>query len=138
MVLYIWMNCLFLLSIFDLLSWFTFLVLPKLRYTFIAQRLPMQHGQTAVRTGMHAFVYDYLQHDGFLILRLVQSNAGDDVTSMILIHLWTNFQRLDKSSTSTNTITNIGATISLTATGNSHPDGSSRSIFDYTETMSEL
>jgi hypothetical protein len=125
-------------TLYDLGSWLVFLVLPKLRYSFFAQRIPVQQGLTTVRTGMHAFVYEYLQHDGFFILRLIHSNVGDDVTVNILTNLWKNFQRTDKSSAQENTIANLGATVSLTATGNSQLDSHGRSIFDYSKTTTNV
>jgi hypothetical protein len=89
---------------------------------------------------MSAFVYDYLQHDGFFILRLIHSNVGDDVTSDILTNLWKNFQRTDKNVIAENTSANIGATVSLTATGNRGLNyrQDERSIFDYSKTSTNL
>ena len=137
-VLYIWMTFVLAVTLYDLISWLVFLILPRLRYSFFAQRIPTQQGLTTVRTGMHAFVYDYLQHDGFFILRLIHANVGDDVTVNIINNLWKNFQRTDKSSAPENTIANIGVTVSLTATGNSRLDNYGRSIFDYSKTTTNL
>ncbi|CAF1407752.1 unnamed protein product [Didymodactylos carnosus] len=54
---------------------------------------------------MHLFVYDYMQHDGFFILRLIHSNAGEQVCSDILTSLWKNFYRTDKENGTS--ITNV-------------------------------
>ena len=137
-VLYIWMNLVLVVTIYDLFSWLLFLFLPRLRYSFISQRVQMQQSLTTVRTGMNAFVYDYLQQDGFFILRLIHANVGDDVTSNILTNLWKNFQRSDKV-VPENSSANIGATVSLTATGNRGAGRQDeRSIFDYTKTSTNL
>jgi hypothetical protein len=141
-VLYIWMNFVLVITIYDFLSWIIFLFLPRLRYSFISQRVQIQQSLTTVRTGMHAFVYDYLQQDGFFILRLINSNVGDDITSTILTNLWKNFQRVDKIVTAENVTANLGATISLTATGNRgsyvRQDTHGGSIFDYSKTSTNL
>lgn len=88
---------------------------------------------------MRVFVYDYLQHDGFFILRLIYSNVGDDITTNILTNLWKNFQRSDKPILTDNS---IGATVSLTASGNRggniRTDGQATSFFDYTKTSTNL
>ncbi|CAF2647519.1 unnamed protein product [Rotaria sp. Silwood2] len=141
-LLYIWMNFVLIITIYDFFSWLIFLLLPRLRYSFFIQRIQVQHSKTTVRTGMQAFVYDYLQHDGFFIFRLIYANVGDDVTSAILTNLWKNFQRADKATLLENTTENIGATVSLTATGNrglySRQDGGEGSIFDYSKTSTNL
>ena len=141
-VLYIWMSFVLLITIYDFFSWLLFLFLPRLRYSFISQRVQIQQSLTTVRTGMHAFVYDYLQQDGFFILRLIHANVGDDVTTTILTNLWKNFQRTDKVIVTENPAANIGATVSLTATGNrglySRQDANERSIFDYSKTSTNL
>ncbi len=139
-VLYIWMNLVLVITMYDFFSWLLFLFLPRLRYSFISQRVQMQQSITTVRTGMHAFVYDYLQQDGFFILRLIHSNVGDDITSTILTNLWKNFQRTDKNVIAENTSANIGATVSLTATGNRGLNyrQDERSIFDYSKTSTNL
>ncbi len=141
-VLYIWMNFVLVITLYDFLSWIIFLFLPRLRYSFISQRVQIQQSLTTVRTGMHAFVYDYLQQDGFFILRLINSNVGDDITSTILTNLWKNFQRVDKIVTAENVTANLGATISLTATGNRgsyvRQDTHGGSIFDYSKTSTNL
>jgi len=139
-VLYIWMNLVFAITIYDFLSWLLFLFFPRLRYSFFTQRIQIQQSLTTVRTGMSAFVYDYLQHDGFFILRLIHSNVGDDVTSDILTNLWKNFQRTDKPSLTENTSANMAATVSLTATGNrgtdNKYDGQGGMMFDYSKASS--
>jgi len=141
-VLYIWMNIVLVVTIYNFLSWLIFLFLPRLRYSFISQRIQIQQSLTTVRTGMHAFVYDYLQQDGFFILRLINSNVGDDITSNLLTNLWKNFQRVDKIVTAENVTANLGATVSLTATGNRgsyiRQDTHSGSIFDYSKTSTNL
>jgi hypothetical protein len=141
-VLYIWMNFVLVITLYDFLSWIIFLFLPRLRYSFISQRVQIQQSLTTVRTGMHAFVYDYLQQDGFFILRLINSNVGDDITSTILTNLWKNFQRVDKIVTAENVTANLGATVSLTATGNRgsyvRQDTHGGSIFDYSKTSTNL
>jgi hypothetical protein len=141
-VLYIWMNFVLIVTIYNFLSWLLFLFSPRLRYSFISQRIQIQQSLTTVRTGMHAFVYDYLQQDGFFILRLINSNVGDDITSNLLTNLWKNFQRVDKIVTAENVTANLGATVSLTATGNRgsyvRQDTHSGSIFDYSKTSTNL
>ena len=136
------MNLVLAITIYDLFSWLLFLFLPRLRYSFVSQRVQVQQSLTAVRTGMHAFVYEYLQQDGFFILRLIHSNVGDDVTTNILTNLWKNFQRTDKVVLTENTAGTLGATVSLTATGNrglyARQDGHERSIFDYSKTSTNL
>lgn len=136
------MNFVLVITIYDFLSWFMFLILPRLRYSFFSQRIQVQQSMGTVRTGMQAFVYDYLQHDGFFILRLIHSNVGDDVTSTILTHLWKNFQRGDKAPMSENVGATIGATVSLTATGNrgqyNRNDGAEASMFDYSKSSTNL
>lgn len=136
-VLYIWMSFVLAITVYDLFSWMLFLFLPRLRYSFVSQRVQVQQSLTAVRTGMHAFVYDYLQQDGFFMLRLIHANVGDDVTSNILTNLWKNFQRTDKVIVTENPVANLGATVSLTATGNrglyTRQDDNERSIFDYSK-----
>jgi hypothetical protein len=134
------MNIVFAISIYDFLSWFIFLLCPRLRYSFFAQRIQVQQSITTVRTGMNNFVYDYLQQDGFFILRLIHSNVGDDVTSTILNNLWKNFQRSDKSTSSDNV---VHTTVSLTATGNrgaqsARHDSQTASIFDYSKASTNL
>jgi hypothetical protein len=137
------MNLVLVITIYDFLSWLIFLCLPRLRYSFISQRIETHQSITAVRTGMHAFVYDYMQQDGFLILRLIHANVGDEVTTSILTNLWRNFQRADKPASGESASANIGATISLTATGNrglytrqnSH---GGESIFDYSKSSTNL
>lgn len=133
-VLYLWMNFVFLVTLYDFVSWLIFLVLPQLRYSFFSQRIPSEQSAATMRTSLNAFVYDYLQQDGFLILRLIHSNVGDDVTTNLLTNLWKYFQRLDKSAASSNTIANVGATNSMTSTENPHAEGNRRSIFDFTKT----
>ncbi|CAF0770063.1 unnamed protein product [Rotaria sordida] len=141
-LLYIWMNFVLIITIYDFLSWLIFLLLPRLRYSFFIQRIQVQQSLTTVRAGMHVFVYDYLQHDGFFIFRLIYANVGDDVTSTILTNLWKNFQRADKATLIDNTTINLGATVSLTATGNrglyNRQDGGEGSIFDYSKTSTNL
>jgi hypothetical protein len=133
------MNIVLLVTVYDFMSWLLFLIFSRLRYSFFAQRIPVQQGLTTVRTGMHAFVYDYLQHDGFFILRLIHSNVGDDVTSNILSNLWRNFQRPDKP---TSTDNSLSATVSLTAAGNrasyNRNDAQTSSLFDYSKTSTNL
>jgi len=133
------MNIVLAVTIYDFISWLLFLIFSRLRYSFFSQRIQIQQSLTTVRTGMHAFVYDYLQQDGFFILRLIHSNVGDDVTSSILSNLWRNFQRPDKSTPADNL---IAATISLTATGNrglyNRNDGQNSSLFDYSKTSTNL
>ncbi len=88
---------------------------------------------------MNTFVHDYLQQDGFFILRLIHSNVVDDITSIILSNLCINFQRPDKP-TSTDNL--VGNTISLTATGNrgiySKNEGQTSSLFDYSKASTNL
>ncbi|CAF0719484.1 unnamed protein product [Rotaria sp. Silwood1] len=138
-VLYIWMNIVLLVTIYNFISWLIFLLFPRLRYSFFTQRIHTQQSITTLRTSMSAFVYKYLQHDGFFILRLIYSNIGDDVTTNILTNLWRNFHRPDKSTLLDNS---IGATISLTATGNRglymRSNGQSGSLFDYSKTSTNL
>jgi hypothetical protein len=133
------MNIVLAVTIYDFVSWLIFLFFPRLRYSFFAQRIHVQQSLTSVRTGMKAFVYDYLQQDGFFILRLIHSNVGDDVTSSILTNLGKNFQRPEKPSSTDNS---AGATVSFTATGNrglyNRQDGNSASIFDYSKTSTNL
>jgi hypothetical protein len=61
------------------------------------------------------------------------------VTSNILTHLWKNFQRTDKA-VAENTQVNLGATVSLTATGNRGLNyrQDEKSIFDYSKTSTNL
>lgn len=129
-------------NIYDFFSWLIFLLLPRLRYSFISQRVQMQQSVTTARTGMQAFVHEYLQQDGFFILRLVHSNVGDDVTSNLLTHLWKNFHRTDKVIVTENPAASMGATVSLTATGNrglyNRQETQGASIFDYTKTSTNL
>jgi hypothetical protein len=136
------MNLVLVITIYDFLSWLIFLFLPRLRYSFFTQRIQSQQSITTVRTGMSAFVYDYLQHDGFFILRLIHSNVGDDVTSNILTNLWKNFQRTDKENLAETATANLGATVSLTATGNrglyNRQNEQGGSIFDYSKTSTDL
>jgi hypothetical protein len=136
------MNFVLAVTIYDFLSWLIFLFLPRLRYSFVSQRVQIQQSLTTVRTGMHAFVYEYLQQDGFFILRLIHSNVGDDLTGTILTNLWKNFQRADKVGLADNVTANLGATVSLTATGNrglsQRQDGHGGSIFDYSKTSTNL
>jgi hypothetical protein len=133
------MNIVLVVTVYDFLSWIIFLIFSRLRYSFFAQRIHIQQSISTVRTGMNAFVYDYLQHDGFFILRLIYSNVGDDITSTILSNLWRNFQRPDKPNSQDNS---LGATVSLTATGNrglySRTDGQTPSLFDYSKTSTNL
>jgi hypothetical protein len=135
------MNIVLVVTVYDFISWLIFFIFSRLRYSFFTQRIHIQQSLTTVRTGMHAFVYDYLQQDGFFILRLIHSNVGDDVTSSILSNLWRNFQRPDKP-TSTSVDNSLGNTVSLTATGNkgfySRNDGQTSSLFDYTKTSTNL
>lgn len=138
-VLYLWMNLVLAITIYDFVSWLIFLFLPRLRYSFFSQRIHIQQSVTTVRTGMNAFVYDYLQQDGFFILRLVHSNVGDDVTSTILTNLWKNFQRGDKATPGDGGAGGATGTVSLTATGNQEggkSDGQKGSIFDYSKSSS--
>ncbi|CAF4700452.1 unnamed protein product [Rotaria sp. Silwood1] len=141
-LLYIWMNFVLVITIYDFFSWFIFLLLPRLRYSFLVQRIQVQQSITTVRAGMQAFVYDYLHHDGFFISRLIYSNVGDDITSGILTNLWKNFQRADRATLIENTTVNLGATVSLTATGNrglyNRQEGGEQSIFDYSKTSTNL
>jgi hypothetical protein len=136
------MNLVLVITIYDFLSWLIFLLLPRLRYSFVSQRVQIQQSVTTIRTSMRAFVYDYLQQDGFFILRLIHSNVGDDVSSNILTNLWKNFQRVDKVTVAENVTANLGATVSLTATGNrglySRQDSHGGSIFDYSKTSTNL
>ena len=140
------MNIVLVITIYDFLSWSIFLLLPRLRYSFFTQRIHTQQSIATIRTSMRAFVYDYLQQDGFFILRLIHSNVGDDVTSTILTNLWKNFQRPEKTATTTTAITttesSIGATVSLTATGNrglySRNEEQNNSLFDYNRTSTNL
>jgi hypothetical protein len=138
-VLYIWMNIVLAVTTYNFVSWLIFLFFPRLRYSFFTQRVHIQQSASTVRTGMHAFVYDYLQHDGFFILRLIHSNVGDDVTSTILTNLWRNFQRPDKQSSADNS---VSATVSLTATGNrglyNRNEGQASSLFDYSKASTNL
>jgi hypothetical protein len=133
------MNIVLAVTVYNFMSWLIFLFLPRLRYSFFTQRIQIQQSITTVRTGMHAFVYDYLQHDGFFILRLIHSNAGEDVTSTILTNLWRNFQRTDKEKSADNS---LGATVSLTAMGNrglhNRNEGQTGSLFDYSKTSTNL
>ncbi|CAF1364496.1 unnamed protein product [Adineta steineri] len=138
-VLYVWMNIVLAITIYDFLSWLMFLLFPRLRYSFFVQHTRTQQGVTSIRTNMHSFVYDYLQQDGFFILRLIHSNVGDDITSNILTNLWRNYQSPEKIPSIENS---IGATVSLTATGNrglySRSDDQNTSLFDYTKTSTNL
>jgi hypothetical protein len=133
------MNIVLAVTLYDFISWMLFLIFSPLRYSFFAQRIHIQQSMTTVRTGMQTFVHDYLQQDGFFILRLIHSNVGDDITSNILSNLWRNFQRPDKP-TSTDNL--IGNTVSLTATGNrglyNKNEGQISSLFDYSKTSSNL
>lgn len=133
------MNIVLAITVYDFLSWLMFLFLPRLRYSFFSQRINTQQSVATVRTSMHAFVYDYLQQDGFFILRLIHSNVGDDVTTTILTNLWRNFQRPEKIISAEQT---LGATVSLTATGNrglySRNDEPNSSLFDYTKNSTNL
>ncbi|UJR26456.1 hypothetical protein I4U23_007786 [Adineta vaga] len=144
-VLYIWMHIVLAITVYDFLSWFIFLLFPRLRYSFFVQRINTQQSIATMRTTMRAFVYDYLQQDGFFILRLIHSNVGDDITSSILTNLWKNFQRPEKLATTTSQTTaesSIGATVSLTATGNrglySRNEEQTNSLFDYNKTSTNL
>lgn len=138
-VLYVWMIIVLAVSVYNFLSWFLFLLFPRLRYSFFTQRVHTQQSIATLRTGINAFVYDYLQQDGFFILRLIHSNVGDDVTSNILTNLWRNFQRSDKPVPPDNS---NGATVSLTATGNrgiyTRNDGQNGGLFDYSKTSTNL
>jgi len=138
-VLYLWMNIILIITIYDFFSWLIFLFFSRLRHSFFTQRIHLQQSMSTVRTSMNAFIYDYLQHDGFFILRLIHSNVGDDVTSNLLTNLWKNYQRPEKASTQENL---LGNTISLTATGNrslySRNDAPTSSVFDYTKTSTNL
>lgn len=133
------MNIVLFATIYDFFSWFLFLFFSRLRYSFFTQRIPIQQSMTTIRTSMHAFVYDYLQQDGFFILRMIHSNVGDDVTSTILSNLWRNFQRPDKGTTADHS---MGTTVSLTGTNNrgvySKHDGQPSSLFDYSKTSTNL
>jgi len=124
---------------YDFFSWLIFLCLPRLRYSFFSQRIEIHQSITTVRTSMHAFVYEYLQQDGFFILRLIHSNVGDDITSTVLTNLWRNFQRPEKEKAADNS---LGATVSLTATGNrglyNRNEGQTGSLFDYSKTSTNL
>ena len=113
-----WMHVVLIITIYDFFSWLVFLFLPRLRYSFFIERTQLQEHMSRIRIGMEVFVYEYLQHDGFFILRLIHSNIDDDITSNILTNLWKHFQRTKKSSIAENVTTNLGATVSLTATGN--------------------
>ncbi|CAF3164523.1 unnamed protein product [Rotaria socialis] len=141
-LLYIWMHFVLVITVYDFLSWLIFLILPRLRYSFLIKRIQTQHSVATVRAGMQAFVYDYLQHDGFFIFRLIYANVGDDVTTNILTNLWKNFQRADKSAMTENTTANIGATISLTGADSNgvhgRHEGPEGSIFDYSKTSTNL
>lgn len=138
-VLYVWMNIVLAITVYDFISWFIFLIFSRLRYSFFTQRIHTQQSMNTVRTSMHTFVYDYLQQDGFFILRLIHSNIGDDVTSNILTNLWRNYQRPEKQTPSENP---LSATVSITATGNkgfyNRNDGQTSSLFDYTKTSTNL
>ncbi|CAF1309860.1 unnamed protein product [Adineta steineri] len=137
-VLYIWMNIVLVITLYDFVSWVLYFILPRLRFSFFSQRIQIQQSITTVRTGMRAFVHDYLQQDGFFILRLIHSNVGDDVTSTILSNLWKNFQRTDKPASGDTSSANAGTTVSLTASGNriasNKHDAQGASIFDYSKT----
>ena len=139
-VLYVWMNIVLAVTVYDFLSWLMFLLFPRLRYSFFTQRIHTQQSIATIRASMRAFVYDYLQQDGFFILRLIHSNVGDDVTSSILTNLWKNYQRPEKVSSAESS--SIGATVSLTATGNrgfySRNEEQSNSLFDYNKTSTNL
>lgn len=137
------MNFVLAATVYNFMSWSLFLFFPRLRYSFFTQRIYTQQSIATVRTNMHAFVYDYLQHDGFFVLRLIHSNVGDDVTSNVLTNLWRSFQRSDKPLL---TDSSIGATVSLTASGNGGHKGSftrnegptSSPLFDYSKTSTYL
>ena len=133
------MNIVLFVTVYDFMSWMIFLIFSRLRYSFFAQRVHIQQSMTTVRTGMKVFVHDYLQQDGFFILRLIHSNVGDDVTSNILSNLWRNFQRPEKA---TSPDISSGNTISLTASGNrgsySRNEGQTSSLFDYSKTSTNL
>lgn len=133
------MNIVLFVTVYDFFSWLIFLFFSRLRYSFFTQRVHIQQSMSSVRTSMHAFVYNYLQQDGFFILRLIHSNVGDDVTSNILSHLWRNFQRPDKNTANDHT---LATTISLTTSGNrglySKQEGPTSSAFDYSKTSTIL
>ncbi len=134
------MNIVLVITVYDFLSWLIFLFFSRLRYSFFTQRIHIQQSMSTARTVMHTFVYDYLQQDGFFILRLIHSNVGDDITSNILSNLWRNFQRPDKSTTTTDNLSSN--TVSLTATGNrglySKSEGQTSALFDYSKTSTNL
>lgn len=133
------MSIVLFVTIYDFVAWFLFLFFSRLRYSFFTQRIPIQQSMNTVRTSMHAFVYNYLQQDGFFILRLIHSNVGDDVTSTILSNLWRNFQRPDKGTTADHS---MGTAVSLTSASNrgvySKQDGQSSSLFDYSKSSTNL
>jgi hypothetical protein len=134
------MNIVLAVTVYDFVSWLMFLLFPRLRYSFFVQRIHTQQSIATMRATMRAFVYDYLQQDGFLILRLIHSNVGDDVTSSILTNLWKNYQRPDKVTLTESS--SLGATVSLTATGNrgfyTRNEEQNNSLFDYNKTSTNL
>lgn len=133
------MNIVLFVTIYDFFSWLIFFFFSQLRYSFFTQRIQIQQSMSTVRTSMHAFVYNYLQQDGFFILRLIHSNVGDDITSTILSNLWRHFQRPDKNTTTEHS---LPTTISLTPSNNrglySRQDGQPTSAFDYSKTSTLL
>ena len=137
-VLYVWISFVLAVTIYDFFSWLIFFIIPKLRYSFFSQRIQTEQSLSTLRANMNAFTYDFLQQDGFFIMRLIHSNVGDDTTSTILSNLWKNFQRTDKSTATDHTIANVGATISLTATGNSRSDNYDHSIFNYSKATTHV
>ena len=133
------MNFVLAVTIYNFMSWSVFLLLSRLRYSFFTQRIHTQQGITTVRTSMHAFVYDYLQQDGFFILRLIHSNVGDDVTTNILTNLWRNFQRSDKFIPGDSS---LGVTTSFATTSNKglymKNDGQNGLPLEHTKTTTNL
>lgn len=137
-VLYIWISFVLAITIYDFISWLIFLVVSKLRYSFFVQRIQTDQSPATLRAGLNAFVNDYLQLDGFFILRLIHSNVGDDTTSALLNSLWKNFQRADASAAPDHTIANLGATVSLTASGTQRTDIYGRSMFNYNKATTHV
>ena len=134
------MNIVFIISVYDFVTWFFFLLIPRLRYSFFTQRIQTQQSVATVRNSMNNFIHEYLQHDGFLILRLIHSNVGDDITSNILTTLWKHYQRTDKPKNDDCIM--ISSTTSLAASGNrsiyTRSDKRQSSIFDYSKTSTNL
>ncbi|VDD75053.1 unnamed protein product [Mesocestoides corti] len=85
--------------------WIVRLGREKNRTHFIKKFLRLQEIYTTEdREILHNFICDFLRHDGVFLLRMISMNAGDVVTSDVVVEMWNIYRTKYKNRTMLNDI----------------------------------